>query len=78
MDRFVELGTPESAATEPVPANDGRAARMDGLQARAHEAARRIDSQRAELKASSQHTARIERDTQAEPQGPETSYEMEC
>ena len=77
-----KLGTPESAATEPVPASYGRVARMDGLQARAHEAARRIVSRRAELKASSQHTARIERDTQAEPQadaqGPETSYEMEC
>jgi hypothetical protein len=72
-----KLGTPESAATEPVPADDGRAARLDGLQARAHWAARRIDSQRAELKASGQHTARIKRDTQAEPQGPETSYEME-
>jgi hypothetical protein len=45
------------------------------------EATRRIDAQRAELEASSQHTARIERDNQAEPQGDlqqETSYEMEC
>ncbi len=64
-----------------MPADDGRAARLDELQARAGEAPRRIDVKRAELEASSQHTARIERDTQAEPRAdlqPETSYEMEC
>jgi hypothetical protein len=71
-------GTPESELAEPVP--DGRAARLDELQARAGEAARRIDAQRAELEASSQHTARIEREAQAEPEADrqaETPYEME-
>ena len=62
------------------PADDGRAARLDELQARADEAARRIDAQRAELDASSEHTARIEREAQAEPEADrqaETPYEME-
>ena len=62
------------------PADDGRAARLDELQARADEAARRIDAQRAELDASSEHTARIEREAQAGPEADrqaETPYEME-
>ena len=61
-------GTPQPEAAEPGPADDGRAARLDELQARADQAARRIDAQRAELDASSEHTARIERDAQAEPE----------
>ena len=67
-------------AAEPGPADDGRAARLDELQARADEAARRIDAQRAELDASSEHTARIEREAQAEPEADrqaETPYDME-
>jgi hypothetical protein len=62
------------------PANDGRAARLDELRARADQAARRIDAQRAELDASSQHTARVEREAQAEPaadQQAETPHAME-
>ena len=73
-------GTPEPEAAEPVPADDGRAARLDELQARADEAARRIDAQRAELDASSEHTARIEREAKAEPEvirQAETPYDME-
>jgi len=40
----------------------------------------RIDAQRAELDASSEHSARIEREAQAEPEADrqaETPYEME-
>jgi hypothetical protein len=73
-------GTPESEAAGPVPANDGRAARLDELQARADEAARRIDAQQAGLNASSEHTARIQREAQAEPEADrqaETPYDME-
>ena len=73
-------GPPESETAGPVPADDGRAARLDELQARADEAARRIDAQRAELEASSEHTARIEREAQAGPEADwqaETSYEMD-
>jgi hypothetical protein len=73
-------GTPESEAARPVSADDGRAARLDGLQARADEAARRIDAQRAHLDSSSKHTARIEREAQAEPDAArqaDTSYEMD-
>ena len=73
-------GGPQPEAAGPVPANDGRATRLDELQARADQAARRIDKQRAELDASSQHTARVEREAQAEPaadQQAETPYDME-
>jgi len=73
-----ETSAPE--ATEPVLADGGRAARLDELQARADEAARRIDAQRAELDASSEHAARSQREAQAGPQADqqvETSYEME-
>jgi hypothetical protein len=73
-------GTLQPEAAEPVPADDGRAARLDELQARAARAARRIDAQRAELDASGEHTARIEREAQAEPAAgrqAETPYDME-
>jgi hypothetical protein len=74
-----ERGIPESEAGV-VPSDAGYADRLDELQARADKAARRIDVRRAELDASSQHTARIEREAQAE-QGAgrqaETRYEME-
>jgi hypothetical protein len=60
-------GTPEPETAEPVPADDGRATRLDELQARVDQAARRIDAQRAEIDASSEHTARIEREVQADP-----------
>jgi hypothetical protein len=73
-------GQPQPEAAGPNPADDGRAARLDELQARADQAARRIDAQRAELDASSQHTARVEREAQAGPaagQQAETSYDME-
>jgi len=74
------LETSEPGAAEPGPADDGRAARLDELQARADQAARRIDAQRAELDASSEHIARMEREAQAEPEADrqaETPYEME-
>ena len=73
-------GTPQSEAAGPLSADDGHAARLDGLQARADEAARRIDAQRAQLDASSKHTARIEREAQAEPEAArqaDTSCEMD-
>jgi len=72
--------TSQSEAAEPVPDDDGRAARLDELQARADRAARRIEAQGAELDASSEHTARIEREAQAEPEAirqAKTSYDME-
>jgi hypothetical protein len=75
-----EPETPAPEATEPGLADDGRAARLDELQARADQAASRIDAQRAELDASSEHTARIQRETQAEPEAgrqAETPHEME-
>ena len=62
------------------PADDGRATRLDVLQGRADEAARRIDAQQAELNASSEHTARLERGAQAEPEADrqaETPYDMD-
>jgi len=59
--------TPQPEAAVPVPAEDGRAARLDELQFRADEAARRMDAQRAELDASSEHTARSHREAQAGP-----------
>jgi len=73
-------GSPQPEAAGPVPGDDGRAGRLDELQARADQAAHRIDAQRAELDASSQRTARVERQAQAEPaasQQAETSYDME-
>jgi hypothetical protein len=75
-----ELETSGTEAAGPAPTDDGRAERLDELQARADEAARRIDAQRAELDASSEHTARIEREAQAEPEAdrqPETPFDME-
>ena len=75
-----EPGTPEPEAVGPVPADDARTARLDELQARADQAARRLDAHWAELEASSEHTARMEREAQAEPQADRqtgTSYEME-
>jgi hypothetical protein len=75
-----ELETFHPEVAEPGPADDGHAARLDELQARADEAARRIDAQRAELDASSEHTARIEREAQAEPEADrqaEAPYEMD-
>jgi len=63
-----ELETPVPQAIEPGLADDGRAARLEELQARADQAALRIDSKRAELDASSEHTARMEREAQAEPE----------
>jgi hypothetical protein len=63
-----EPETPAPEATEPGLAHGGRAARLDELQARADEAARRIDAQRAELDTSSEHAARIQREAQAEPE----------
>jgi hypothetical protein len=80
---------PESPVSEPVPpaseaagrpADDGRAARLDELQARAEEAARRINAQQAEHHASSLHTARTEREAQGEPEADrqaDMSYEMD-
>jgi hypothetical protein len=72
--------TPRPETAEPVPADSGRAARLDELRARTDEATRRIGAQRAELAASSDHIARIERETQAEPQADrqaERSYELD-
>ncbi len=73
-----ETRAPEAA--EPGLADDGRAARLYELQVRADQAERRIDAQRAELDASSEHTARIQREAQAEPEAerqPETPFDME-
>jgi hypothetical protein len=75
-----ESATPDPEVTEPAHADDVRAARLDELQARADQAARRIDAQRAELDTSSKHTVRIEREVEAEPEAirqVETSYEMD-
>jgi hypothetical protein len=75
-----EPETPAPGATEPGLADDGRAARLDELQARADEVARRIDAQRAELAASSEHAMRIQREAQAEPgtdRQAETPHDME-
>ena len=83
MDPEPEGSEPETSeveTAEPGPPDDGRAARLDELQARADEAARRIDAQRAELNASSEHTARLEREAQAEPEvdwQAETPHDME-
>jgi len=73
-------GRPQPEAAEPFSADDGRAARLDELQARADQAAHRIDAQRATLDASSEHTARIEREARAEPavdRQAETPHDME-
>ena len=74
-------GTLQAEAAGPVFADDGRAARLDELQSRANEAARRINAQRAELDASSDHAARIKREAQAAEaeakRQADTSYEME-
>ena len=75
-----EPETPATETAEPGFADDGRAVRLDELQARADQAARRIDAQRAELDASSEHTARIQREVQAEPEAgrqAETPYDTE-
>ena len=72
--------TQAAEATEPGLADGGRAARLDELQARADEVARRIDAQRAEFIASSEHAARIQREAQAEPgtdRQAETPHDME-
>jgi hypothetical protein len=54
---------------EPGPGRDEqRAARLDELHARAGNAAARIEAQQAELEISSQYTARLQREAQAEPQ----------
>lgn len=45
-----------------------RAARLDELQARANDAAARIEVQRAQLDASSEYNARMQREAQAEPE----------
>ena len=74
------METPGPKAVGPGSADDWRAARLDELQARADEDARRIDVQRAELNASSEHTARLEREAQAEPETDrraEAAYDME-
>jgi hypothetical protein len=75
-----KAGSPQPEAAEPAPADDGRAARLDELQARADEAARRIAARRAALDASSEHTARREREAKADPAvdlRAETPYDME-
>ncbi len=57
-----------------------RAARLDQMQARTDETVTRIVGQRAELTGSSEYTARIEREAQAEPEPDvqaETAYEIE-
>ena len=55
--------------TEPEPDRYGkRATRLDELQARAGDAAARDEAQRAELDASGEYTARMEREVLAEPE----------
>ena len=60
-------GQPEILEPEADPDSE-RAARLDELRARAADAAARVQAQRAELNTSSRHTARIEREAQAEPE----------
>ncbi len=75
-----DLETPGPEAASPGLADDGRATRLYELQARTDQAARRIDARRAELSASSEHTARIEREAQADPEAnrqAEAPYDME-
>jgi len=50
------------------PEQDDRAARLDEWLARADEAAKRLTARRAELQASSEYAARMERHAQAEPE----------
>jgi hypothetical protein len=71
-----EPETPDAEATELRLADGCRAARLDELQARTDEVARQIDAQRAELAASSEHAARIQREAQADLQA-ETPHDME-
>jgi len=74
----LETSGPKAAGLEAT--EGGRAARLDELQARVDEAARRIDAQRAELDASSEHTARLEREAKAWLEAdrlPEAPYDME-
>ena len=73
----LETSGPEAAGLGP--ADGGRAARLEELQACVDEAVRRIDAQRAELDASSEHTVRMEREAHAEPEADpqaEAPYEM--
>ncbi len=75
-----EPETSAPGAAEPGLTDDGRAARLNELQARADQAARRIDAQQAELDSSGEYTARIERETQASLEAgrqAELPYEME-
>ena len=66
----LENSVPEQPEiVEPEPDSYGeRAARLDELQARADDAAARVKAQRAELDASSEYTARMEREAHAEPE----------
>ena len=76
----IRAGNLGPVAAGPGPLMTGRAARLDELQARVDEAARRIDAQQAELDASSEHTARMEREAHAEPEADrqaEAPYDME-
>jgi conjugative relaxase-like TrwC/TraI family protein len=57
---------PEDQPVPAQPAQDGRAARLDELLARAGQAAQRLTAQQAGRRASSGYTARIERQAQAE------------
>ena len=82
-DHELDASEPETPAPEAPKsglADDGRAARLDELRARADEAVRRIDAQRAELKASIEHSARIEREAQSQQEAgrqAEPPYEIE-
>ena len=58
---------PEILKPEPDRCGE-RATRLDELQARADDAAARVQAQRTELDVSSKHTARMQRKAQAEPQ----------
>jgi conjugative relaxase-like TrwC/TraI family protein len=60
-------GQPEIAEPEPD-SYDERAARLDELQTRADHAAARVKAQRAGVDASSEYTARMEREAHAEPE----------
>ena len=69
-------GQPEILEPEADPDSE-RAARLDELRARARKhAAARVQAQRAELNTSSRHTARIEREAQAEQ--PEAGWQAEA
>ena len=60
-------GQPEIAEPEPDSYGE-RAARLDELQERADDAAARVKAQRAELDASGEYTARMEREAPTEPE----------